>query len=528
MLAEKPRLFAALEAAFPVSFRATNASTHSVDGAIVFCDGDAPRGDELARPGVPVFAFGGGAESRDDIETVELSDHEFVDRRVRGIDFPDRVAGPPLSIGDAEHAIATTTSGPTWAVNRGPAPVHRVRSTLPELEPDQVLSDLLVERAFPVVALVHFLRSLTEGRAFDAPPLRAVFLFDDPNLRWRTYGFIDYSRLLEHADQHDYHASMAMIPLDGGRPHRSTAALFRRRPDRLSLVFHGNNHLNEELMRPTDDAGALALAAQALRRVERFESRYGMRVDRIMVPPHGLCSESTTRALGSLGFDALCAAHPLPWTHRPPADRPLAGWEPAEFAGGCAVIPRVPFTAPRRDMALRAFLGQPLVLYGHHDDLADGIDLLAETASWINGLGDVRWMSLGGIAATNYSARSDGDALRLRPYSRRMEVTLPDVPGPLVVEAPRDGEPELLGWSSNGDAPTPFYVPADLTSGDAEVRLRGDTELDPQLIPAPSWRPWPLIRRAATELRDRMHAFQRVSYGLVVSTQMPEWIGMLP
>ena len=48
-----------------------------------------------------------------------------------------------------------------------------------------------------------------------------------------------------------------------------------------------------------------------------------------MMPPHGLCSEPMARALGDVGFDALCAIHPLPWTEQPPADPPLAGWRPA-------------------------------------------------------------------------------------------------------------------------------------------------------------------------------------------------------
>ena len=62
-----------------------------------------------------------------------------------------------------------------------------------------------------------------------------------------------------------------MIPLDAGRPHRAAAALFRERPDRLSLVFHGNDHIKGELMAPHDagrrarGGGAGAAPGRALR-----------------------------------------------------------------------------------------------------------------------------------------------------------------------------------------------------------------------------------------------------------------------
>jgi len=135
---------------------------------------------------------------------------------------------------------------------------------LPELEDGQALYALLSARPIATVAVTQFLRAL-------APPssttLRPCIVFDDPNLRWRTYGHLDYDRLLAHADEHDYHAAMAMIPLDAGRAHGRTAALYRRRPDRLSLVYHGNDHRSHELLRVADRQAALAAAAQALRRV---------------------------------------------------------------------------------------------------------------------------------------------------------------------------------------------------------------------------------------------------------------------
>ena len=117
-----------------------------------------------------------------------------------------------------------------------------------------------------------------------------------------------------------------------------------------------------------------------------------------------------TRALGALRFDGLCAIHPLPWTDRPPSDPPLAGWEPAQFVAGCPVVPRIPLSSSAADIALTALLDQPLVLYGHHEDVAEGLEPLAEAAAMVNRLGDARWMSVGEIAATNYAVRVTGSS----------------------------------------------------------------------------------------------------------------------
>jgi hypothetical protein len=335
--------------------------------------------------------------------------------------------------------------------------------------------------------------------------LRAAFVFDDPNLRWRSYGFIDYRELVAHADEHGYHVAMAMIPLDATWTHRPTAALFARRPDRLSLVFHGNDHVRRELLMPNDDATALAMAAQAVRRMERFEQRTGVSIDRVMMPPHGLCSEHTARALSAVGFDALCAIHPVPWTEERPSEPPLVAWTPAGFVGGCAVIPRDVITSTVADIALRAFLDHPIVIYAHHDDVAGGLEPLAEAAARVNRLGDVQWTSVGQIALSNHAHRTVGEQLLVRPYSRRIVVDVPAGADTLAVAAPQPIGTDLglRGWSVQSGRVLAFGEAAQVRPGRHEVRLHGTRDVLPDGVPAPPWRPWPRLRRAGTELRDR-------------------------
>lgn len=507
-LVSRPRLFAALEAAFPIRFG--TAARADSDAVIVFSEGGVEASDAaFSRDGTPTLVVAGcdGGEA----EVAVLASSDAVDQRVRGISVLDTSAQPGLRPVDGTQVVlAASGSGPVWTCEQGPAPIHRVRSTLPELDRDAALRELFHGHAVAAIALVQFLRELTEPDAAKPKAIRAAILFDDPNLRWKTYGFVDYQELVEHADAHGYHAAMAMIPLDGKLQHRATVNLFRSRPDRLSLVLHGNNHVANELMQPMCDRDALAIAAQAMRRAHRFESRYDLQMDRVMTPPHGMCGENVTAALGSLGFDALCAIHPYPWTERPPSDRPLAGWDPAEFAGGCAVIPRIHFSESDAEIAIRAFLGHPLVLYGHHEDLSGGLGPLAEIVSKVNRLGAVRWSSIGEIAMTNYSGVVEAGTYRVRPYSHHLRLDVPQGVERLVIERPRNADQVLAGWSAGPGPSIAFGAEAACGPGNLDLRLDPVNAIDPGSVPSPPPPVWPILRRAATETRDRLRPLLQV------------------
>jgi hypothetical protein len=508
-LAARPRLFAALEAAFGVAFRADDPGAPAPDAVIVIAqDPAAAAAAETASSGVPVLVVGDAPDADGLVDDVRLSEDDALDSRLRGIVLTDRLAGPPLApVAGRARVLAAAGAGPVWTRARGAAPVDTVRCALPELGLDEVLSTLVWRHSVVAAALVSFLRSVSQRDGWHAPPVRAAFLFDDPNLRWRSYGFIDYRELADHADAHGYHAAMAMIPLDAGRPHRPTVSLFKRRRDRLSLVCHGNDHVKQELLRPREPDAALSMAAQAMRRILRFERRAGLPVDRVMTPPHGLCSENVTQALGAVGFDALCAIHPIPWTGEPPPSAVLAGWGPADFVAGCAVIPRRTLDCSAAEIALHAFLDHPIVLYGHHEDLAHGLEPLAEAAARVNRLGDVRWMALGDMALANHTQRVTGHRVLVAPYARRVVVSPPARASTLVVQEPRHahGNAGLGGWSLGPGPIQPFGAEAPIEwGGPLEIRLRGGHDVEAGQVAAPAWRPWPKLRRAGTEMRDRV------------------------
>ncbi len=165
------------------------------------------------------------------------------------------------------------------------------------------------------------------------------------------------------------------------------------------------------------------MLAQALRRLDRFEARTGLTVERVMIPPHGVCSMESMSAMLELGYEGVCTFWPFPQPPGAvPAGSPLAGWEPAQLlAGGLPVLPRYPLTGhPLEDLVLRAFLDQPLVVFGHHWDLADDLDRVAEVAAFVDGLGPVRWASASELARSNFLTRRDGEVMRLRMFGGRL------------------------------------------------------------------------------------------------------------
>ena len=369
-----------------------------------------------------------------------------------------------------------------------------------------------------LLPLVHFLRSLL-GESWKAPPLQASFVVDDPNLHWPSYGFLDYQELATHAIRHGYHVGFAMVPLDGWLVNRRAASLLAENASVLSLLLHGNDHAAHELGRLDDDAQAGAAVAQALRRVAALERRCGVKVERVMVPPYEDCSRPALRAMFRLGVEAASVSRPHPWYVGPPAESALAGWWPAELVeGGLPVLPRYPLSGDRDDLPLRAYLGQPLILYGHHWDFAEGLDVLGQAAHEINSLGDVEWGSLGRVARAGHATQILGDTLLVRMFTRRIAVEVPAGVRELRVCMPepfggsrghqvshQQGSTRVAfngGWG----VAEPIAVEA---PGQIDLMLMADQPLRACEVSPGRVRPWLSIRRALVEGRDRIEPMRR-------------------
>jgi hypothetical protein len=522
-LRRRPRLFAALARAFPeVSFAGREGGGMAgIDALIQFGGVDESR--TAAAAGLPAVAALEPESEMGAAAAVDFAPESGIDRRLHGQALPDRHLDgiAALEPGRGAEILARVAGAPVW-VREGRLDLVAVAAA--ELGEDEPLRDRLgAGRSLALLPLIELLRTVTAATGWQAPPLRAAFVLDDPNLHWPTYGFLSLPHLARHAAEHSYHLSLAMVPLDARVAHPKAVRLLREQPG-ISLCVHGNDHFGGELGRVREQGEALALAAQALRRVGAFEQRTGVPVSRVMVPPHEECSEAMAAALPRTGFAAISMTRPFPWLSPPPQhwltasgeDRALTGWQPADATGsGLPVLLRHPFVPSLyspAEVALRAYLDQPLILYGHHDDLTDGLDLLAERSAAVNRLGPVRWGSLASLAKANVSWRLDGDLLRLRPFSRQVKFEVPAEAKQLVVEPPWDADGELV-QTPNGTllAGEPFELSG---PGPLALRLERPDAVSPGSIPPPPRRLKPLLRRLAGETRDRVSpARQRLRSG---------------
>jgi hypothetical protein len=491
-LAARPRLFAALAAAGEARFVACEAGGgEGLDALVRF----SPPAGVAAPAGLPRLDLveGIGSAARG---PVRLHDHPLVPPLLRGAAIADAEAAAPLA-GPVEGATLASRDGAVlWAAGRSALAPS-------ELRPGERLRDRLREGRFlALLPMLELLRAAAGPLAWTLPRPRAAMIIDDPNLRRPSYGFLSYPQLVPHARAHGYHLGVALIPLDARRAHPAARRLFAEAPDALSLVVHGNDHLRGELARPRSEVEAEALLVQALVRVRTFERRTGLRVSRVMVPPHEVWGAPLARAIPRTEVEALCADPAEGWLDDLACGGPLAGWGPTALAeGGLPVLLRSPLEAPAGDLRLRAYLGQPLLLYLHHADLREGLAPLAEAAARVREANGVAWGPLESVSRGASAVRVVDGVLEVRMAARRALVDVPEgaaaVRALLPPEAPADQETVR----AVGTAAAPGEAIACAGPGPVELRLEragAPARAAPQR-PAP----WAVARRALTEARDR-------------------------
>jgi hypothetical protein len=422
--------------------------------------------------------------------------------------------GTRLSQGDP---LAWDDAGPVWVLDESTGAETALVAPR-ELGIDEPLRDRLsAERFLELLPLVHLLRRATGYDSWDRPPPRAVFVFDDPNLHWTSYGYIRFPDLARHARAHGYHATMAIIPLDCWYARPSAARRFQP-GEPLSLTMHGNDHVFHELGQRLDETDAVPLFQQAIRRVSRLERSAGIRVDRIMVPPHETCSDEMMESMLQPGIEAVCRA-PVWWRDWTPDRIRTARWTMGEISpSGAPVLGRHKLGDPRSrdEVLLNVYLDQPAILYGHHVDVADGYDVLASAAEHLSSIEGLTWAPLAAIARSNSSTRPEGDVLRIRLFSRAADVDVPAGTRTLRVELPfydrHAADRLVLDGSEFETAPENGAVVANVPAGEGATRATLRVVRRGQPARARSGiAPKAAVRRASRELRDRLHpALRRV------------------
>lgn len=279
-----------------------------------------------------------------------------------------------------------------------------------------------------IAAPMMFLRYAGGDKVWHSPGNYANLTIDDLWLR-EPYGHVNYEELLQQAQQHNFHATIAFIPWNFDRSQPAVVSLFRVHPDRLSISVHGNNHIHQEfgpfekhpLNKQVKDI------EQSLARMQRFKELTGIPYDAVMVFPHSVSPQATFAALKHANFLATANSINVPSDVTAPTG--------AEFALRTATLHFATFPSlrrysaendiPRTQLAIDAFLGNPMLFYVHESFFASGIGAFNRIADTVNQMQpDTQWRSLGDIVQHLYieRLRDDGN-FDVRSYSASIQVT---------------------------------------------------------------------------------------------------------
>jgi hypothetical protein len=411
-------------------------------------------------------------------------------------------------VGDGDEVLAQLGKTPAWVLrSRDGWPAHEVGLPLPVSDQAQPFDFLNGLHFMQLLPLLHFLREAAAELDWQRAPLRACFTIDDPNLHWPTYGFLSYQRLAERARAEGFHVAVGTVPLDAWAAHPRTVALLREHAQHLSLLMHGNDHRREELGRDDAAPAQQALLAQALVRVERLERASGLAVDRVIVPPHEALAASMAAQLPGLGIEAASLSS---WSLRhwnPQAQpHPAFGLEPAEPVGQDGlVIGRHALSADATGpCVIAAWLGMPINLAAHHQQLSDDLQTLSSAASLINSLGKVRWCGLQEALRANLLVQRQGNSLVLRPHALRFCLKVPEGVGRVTVIGARAASLPRV-WHRGAAGLIVEGEPFEVRPGESlQLQAAHLGSTDRRGIRSPGWSLPAMLRRLLCEMRDRL------------------------
>jgi hypothetical protein len=186
--------------------------------------------------------------------------------------------------------------------------------------------------------------------------------------------------------------------------------------------------------------------------------------------------------------------------------------KPFDIIAGLPVYPRFPLSRNcYNSILIAALLHQPIIVRGHHHDVAEGLQLLADVSGFVNSLGNVHWSDIKRISRSHYARRFEETNLRIRMFSKRIEVSVPEGVYQILVERPslQGVESVPLAWrllgegsewkSQRPDDPIPVFP-------GQTIVISAEPPTSP-CIDAKNFSKfhlWPVVRRQLTEARDRI------------------------
>ncbi len=368
---------------------------------------------------------------------LEVNGPAALTRQLTGIELPS-VTSPLCKLELASAPTVETVLAAKEADGTSAALLVRTRAQLQQVffVPTEKLLDpnwapAGVRDSFSSMApFILFLSNTVADYGWHSPGHYANLTIDDPWLI-QPYGYLDYKALLIEMEEHNFHTTAAFVPWNFDRSRPEVVALFQSHPDRYSVCVHGNNHAHREFgeYRGNSLSDQIADIKQGIARMERFTALTHIPYDRFMVFPHAVAPELTFAALSTYGFLGTANSSNIPLGEPFPRD-PIFFLRPSttNYASLLSLY-RYPAAGevPYLEVAIHAFLGNPILFYDHASLFSSGIGAFDAHADFINHIQpDTKWTTLGEIARHSYliRKRTNGD-VEVLMLSREMELENP-------------------------------------------------------------------------------------------------------
>jgi hypothetical protein len=256
-----------------------------------------------------------------------------------------------------------------------------------------------------LVPALMFLRYALRDQIWHNPRRYANLTLDDPLLR-KSYGFLNYARLLEEMDTCEFTTTIAFIPWNYRRTGASTASLIKARSDRFSICIHGCDHTAGEFA-CTDVAQLHTQLLLATQRMRAHEQSTGVPYVQAMVFPQGRFSTASLGLLKSHNYLAAVNSSSVPEDLGKAHGLTLADLlTPAvsKYKSFPIFMRRYPSRVV--DFAFDLFLGKPALLVEHHQYFQEGYDTIREFITQINSLSKkLQWTNLRELISNTYLQR---------------------------------------------------------------------------------------------------------------------------
>lgn len=315
---------------------------------------------------------------------------------------------------------------------------------------DVIQNNFNFPRFFPIALFMK----LTNGeKCWHSNHIYANFTIDDPNFV-NPYGELDYFKLLDEMNRHDFHTTIAYIPRLYNSPQdRAVIELFKKYPERYSIVQHGNNHdgyeficytkeqldslnrshgnawLNEKY-RPVAEHEKNVVEGKT--KLKELESITGIKAGNVMVFPQGISMTPTFEILKKYNFLASFNGQYVPY-YLLPGDSSREFHENfgefitdfGNFPIGNRISADLLSNESMSKVLMRVFLDMPLLFYSHADYFRNGIDRFSYIADFLKSMDrKVEWKSLDDIASRLcYEKSEDDGTLTVKFFQNKLYYT---------------------------------------------------------------------------------------------------------